>query len=212
MKLLDIFSKKTVKVDAVLINEIEELRDKAERLNTELYVERHKMKAKDNLNIKLSETIKQQEKDVKTLENELKRVTNDYNELSEAKTDNKDKRKIKQLKETIVELNKQLENSEQRRHLAFSLSQAQSFISDSDNKNKAIECLSHNFKLYVDGTQASFNELADKYDVTRETIRRIYSGARGTSVNTFEKMEGDMCDFFGCMPFELVSEKLEVSK
>lgn len=115
----------------------------------------------------------------------------------------------KKLKQRNKELEEQLEQSEKMRKLNYSLSEAKSFVADKRNKDKLIECLSHNLKLYADENELTFSQLGEAYEVSRETARRIYAGERGTSVTTFELMESDMCAYFECMPLELVTEKVE---
>lgn len=140
-------------------------------------------------------------KENKILNKEVERITSNYEELSK----NKDSKK---LRETCIDLQKKFNQSEKMRKLNFSLSQAKSFISDKANKEQMIDCLHHNFKQYIDTNNLLVPQVAEKYGVVPETIRRMYIGTRGTSVTTFDLFEGDLCDFYECMPLDLVTEKL----
>lgn len=143
-------------------------------------------------------------KENKELVTENDRLLKNYNELRT----NRDSVK---LRETCIILQKKLNDSERMRKLNFSLSQAKSFISDKNNKQQMIECLHHNFKQYIDANNLLVPQVAEKYDVAPETIRRMYVGTRGTSVTTFDLFEGDLCDFYGCLPLDLVTKKLDHS-
>ncbi|MDT2781412.1 hypothetical protein P7H41_05490 [Vagococcus fluvialis] len=143
-------------------------------------------------------------KENKSLVTENNRLSDNYKELVA-------KRDSTKLKERCIELQKELSDSERMRKLNFSLSQAKSFISDKSNKEQLIECLHHNFKQYVDLNNLLVPQVAEKYGVVPETIRRMYHGTRGTSVTTFDLFEGDLCDFYECMPFDLVTKKLDHS-
>ncbi|MEQ7217852.1 hypothetical protein ABQD64_05420 [Vagococcus fluvialis] len=134
---------------------------------------------------------------------ENQRLTNNYEELKSNKDSNR-------LKEMNYKLTKDLKESERMRKLNYSLSQAKSFISDKSNKEQLIECLHHNFKQYVDLNNLLVPQVAEKYGVVPETIRRMYIGTRGTSVTTFDLFEGDLCDFYECMPLDLVTKKLSL--
>lgn len=143
-------------------------------------------------------------KENKILNNEVERITSNYEELSK----NRDSKK---LRETCIDLQKKLNQSEKMRKLNFSLSQAKSFISDKSNKEQMIACLHHNFKQYIDLNNLLVPQVAEKYGVVPETIRRMYHGTRGTSVTTFDLFEGDLCVFYDCMPLDLVTKKLDHS-
>lgn len=132
---------------------------------------------------------------------ENERLTNNYNEL-------KTNRDSIKLRERCIILQKKLNESDRMRKLNHSLSQAKSFISHKDNKQQMIDCLHHNFKQYIDTNNLLVSQVAAEYGVVPETIRRMYIGTRGTSVTTFDLFEGDLCDFYGCLPLDLVTEKL----
>lgn len=140
-------------------------------------------------------------KENKSLVTENNRLSDNYKELVARRDSTK-------LKERCIELQKELSDSERMRKLNFSLSQAKSFISDKANKEQMIDCLHHNFKQYIDLNNLLVPQVAEKYGVVPETIRRMYHGTRGTSVTTFDLFEGDLCDFYECMPLDLVTKKL----
>lgn len=164
-----------------LDNEIYELQERLDTSN-----ENYQKLAKENM----------------LLVKENQRLTNNYEELKANKDSNR-------LKEMNYKLTKDLKESERMRKLNYSLSQAKSFISDKANKQQMIDCLHHNFKQYIDANNLLVPQVAEKYDVVPETIRRMYHGTRGTSVTTFDLFEGDLCNFYDCMPLDLVTKKLD---
>ena len=150
--------------------------------------------------------------ELRASEIEKNRLQNNYSELASKKTDKSDKHKIKKYKEQIIDLQNKLTDAETSRKLANSRAEAFVLIDDKDNNAGIMENLSHNLSIYLKANGISYSEFADKYDLGRETVRRMCNGTRGTSVKSFSAYEGDLCEFFGCMPIELIEEKLEVSQ
>lgn len=145
--------------------------------------------------------------ELRASEIEKDRLQNNYNELASKKTD---KRKIKKYKEQVIDLQNKLTDAETSRKLANSRAEAFVLIDDKKNGDDIMKNLSHNLSVYLKAKDISYSEFADKYKVGRETVRRMCNGTRGTSVKSFSAYEGDLCEFFGCMPIELIEKKLEV--
>ena len=147
--------------------------------------------------------------ELKASEIEKDRLQKNYRELASEKTD---KHKIKKYKEQVIDLQNKLTDSENSRKLANSRAEAFVLIDDTDNNTGIMKNLSHNLCVYLKENNINFGDFADDYKLGRETVRRMCNGTRGTSVKSFSAYEGDLCEFFGCMPIDLVEEKLEVSK
>lgn len=150
--------------------------------------------------------------ELRASEIEKNRLQNNYNELASKKTDKSDKHKIKKYKEQVIDLQNKLTDAENSRKLANSRAEAFVLIDDKANTSNIMKNLSHNLSVYLKENDISYSEFADKYKLGGETVRRMCNGTRGTSVKSFSAYECDLCEFFGCMPFELIEKKLEVSK
>lgn len=148
--------------------------------------------------------------ELRASEIEKDRLQKNYSELASKKTDKSDKRKIKKYKEQVIDLQNKLTNSETSRKLANSRAEAFVLIDDKKSGDDIMKNLSHNLSVYLKANDISYSEFADKYDLGKETVRRMCNGTRGTSVKSFSAYECDLCEFFGCMPIDLIEEKLEV--
>lgn len=154
-----------------------------------------------------TEDLERFKSELKASEIEKDRLQKNYSELASKKTD---KRKIKKYKEQSIDLQNKLTDSENSRKLANSRAEAFVLIDDKDNNAGIMKNLSHNLSVYLKANGISYSEFADKYKVGRETVRRMCNGTRGTSVKSFSVYEGDLCEFFGCMPIDLIEKKLEI--
>ena len=159
-----------------------------------------------------TEDLERFKSELKASEIEKDRLQKNYSELASKKTNKSDKRKIKKYKEQVIDLQNKLTDSENSRKLANSRAEAFVLIDDKKNSDGIMKNLSHNLSVYLKANDINYSEFADKYKVGRETVRRMCNGTRGTSVKSFSAYEGDLCEFFGCMPIELIEKKLEVSK
>lgn len=157
-----------------------------------------------------TEDLERFKSELRASEIEKNRLQNNYNELASKKTDKSDKHKIKKYKEQIIDLENKLTDAETSRKLANSRAEAFVLIDDKKNGDDIMKNLSHNLSVYLKANDISYSEFEYKYKVGRETVRRMCNGTRGTSVKSFSAYEGDLCEFFGCMPIDLIEEKLEV--
>lgn len=156
-----------------------------------------------------TEDLERFKSELRASEIEKDRLQKNYSELASKKTDKSDKRKIKKYKEQVIDLQNKLTDSENSRKLANSRAEAFVLIDDKANTSNIMKNLSHNLSVYLKAKDISYSEFADKYKVGKETVRRMCNGTRGTSVKSFSAYEGDLCEFFGCMPIDLIEDKLE---
>lgn len=156
-----------------------------------------------------TEDLERFKSELRASEIEKVRLQKNYSELASKKTDKSDKRKIKKYKEQVIDLQNKLTDSENSRKLANSRAEAFVLIDDKANTSNIMKNLSHNLSVYLKAKDISYSEFADKYKVGKETVRRMCNGTRGTSVKSFSAYEGDLCEFFGCMPIDLIEDKLE---
>lgn len=173
-----------------------------------------KTNARDTTNKfeRATEDLERFKSELRASEIEKDRLQNNYSELASEKTNKSDKRKIKKYKEQVIDLQNKLTDAENSRKLANSRAEAFVLIDDKKNSDGIMENLSHNLSVYLKASGISYSEFADKYKLGRETVRRMCNGTRGTSVKSFSAYECDLCEFFGCMPIELIEEKLEVGE
>lgn len=157
-----------------------------------------------------TEDLERFKSELRASEIEKNRLQNNYSELASKKTDKSDKHKIKKYKEQIIDLQNKLTDSENSRKLANSRAEAFVLIDDKANTSNIMKNLSHNLCVYLKENNINFGDFADDYKLGRETVRRMCNGTRGTSVKSFSAYEGDVCEFFGCMPIDLIEKKLEV--
>lgn len=157
-----------------------------------------------------TEDLERFKSELRASEIEKDRLQKNYKELASEKTDKSDKRKIKNYKEQVIDLQNKLTDSETSRKLANSRAEAFVLIDDKANTSNIMKNLSHNLSVYLKANDISYSEFSDKHKLGSETVRRMCNGTRGTSVKSFSSYEGDLCEFFGCMPIELIEKKLEV--
>ena len=157
-----------------------------------------------------TEDLERFKSELRASEIEKNRLQNNYSELASKKTDKSDKHKIKKYKEQVIDLKNKLTDAENSRKLANSRAEAFMLIDDKANTSNIMKNLSHNLSVYLKANDISYSDFADKYKLGRETVRRMCNGTRGTSVKSFSSYEGDLCEFFECMPIELIEKKLEV--
>lgn len=157
-----------------------------------------------------TEDLERFKSELRASEIEKNRLQNNYSELASKKTDKSDKHKIKKYKEQVIDLKNKLTDAENSRKLANSRAEAFVLIDDKNNSDDIMKNLSHNLCVYLKENNINFGDFADDYKLGRETVRRMCNGTRGTSVKSFSAYEGDLCEFFECMPIELIEKKLEV--
>lgn len=132
--------------------------------------------------------------------------------MASKKINKSDKRKIKNLKETIVELNKRLEMAEQFLNNNADYRETYELINDPDKKELVKECYSHNISKFLEAHNMVDSELAKLTGYSRKQVQSLRTGINGPTVNNIQKVDELLCDFYGCTVKSLVTEKLEASK
>lgn len=159
-----------------------------------------------------TEELERVKSELRASEIEKDRLQNNYSELASKKINKSDKRKIKNLKETIVELNKRLEMAEQFLNNNADYRETYELINDPDKKELVKECYSHNISKFLEAHNMVDSELAKLTGYSRKQVQSLRTGINGPTVNNIQKVDELLCDFYGCTVKSLVTEKLEVSK
>lgn len=133
--------------------------------------------------------------DFNQLNNEYKRVKNNYDELSKKKLDKESKKQIIELKKI---------NSNQLSYIEI----LQVIASAKADKTQLKDVFSHNLCEYLVNNFDNVKQAADKLGINRTTLSELKSGKTALSYDNLDILDSKMCEYFECSVYELVTVKL----
>lgn len=86
------------------------------------------------------------------------------------------------------------------------------FISDESNRQTVIDNFSHNLSKWISDKNLTDTEVAKKLDTSRNIVGNLRTGNRAVNVNTIQKFDIELCEYFECSVYELVTVKMEGKK
>lgn len=86
------------------------------------------------------------------------------------------------------------------------------FISDESNRQTIIDNFSHNLSKWISDKNLTDTEVAKKLDTSRNIVGTLRTGKRAVNVNTIQKFDIELCEYFKCSVYELVTVKMEGKK
>lgn len=176
--------------------------EQIDRLNAQVYSLKHENERLVDSRALLNKRLRDKEKCVRELENELKRVTQNYNELSKAKTNTELKNRLNELKKEITKYKNLNDNNRSYRELY-------EYISDDSQSDSIKEVFSHNLNQFVQENGMSDAEAARAFKMKRETLRNVRLGQRKLTVTTAQKFDELLCEYYDCSVLDLVKVKME---
>lgn len=156
--------------------------------------------------------------DFNQLNNEYKRIKNNYDELSKKKLDKEYKKQITELEEElkknsttslVKELNKL--NNINANQLKF-IEILQVIASGKADKTQLKDVFSHNLCEYLVNNFDNVKQAADKLGINRTTLSELKSGKTALSYDNLDILDSKMCEYFECSVYELVTVKMEGKK
>ena len=133
--------------------------------------------------------------DFNQLNNEYKRIKNNYDELSKKKLDKEYKKQITELKNI---------NANQLKFIEI----LQVIASGKADKTQLKDVFSHNLCEYLVNNFDNVKQAADKLGINITTLSELKSGKTALSYDNLDILDSKMCEYFGCSVYELVTEKL----
>ncbi|MDT2782872.1 helix-turn-helix transcriptional regulator [Vagococcus fluvialis] len=133
--------------------------------------------------------------DFNQLNNEYKRVKNNYDELSKKKLDKESKKQIVELKKI---------NSTQLSYIEI----LQVIASAKADKTQLKDVFSHNLRVYLDNNFNTMKQAENKLGINRTTLSELKSGKTALSYDNLDILDSKMCEYFECSVYELVNVKL----
>ncbi len=140
--------------------------------------------------------------DYNQLNNDYKRIKNNYDELSKKKSD-------KRLKQRNKELEKLLKDSENLIEANTIYRMTYEYISDEANRQMIIDNFSYNLSKWISDKNLTDTEVAKKLGTSRNIVGNLRTGNRAVNVNTIQKFDIELCEYFECSVYELVTKKME---
>ena len=137
--------------------------------------------------------------DFNQLNNEYKRIKNNYDELSKKKLDKEYKKQITELKNI---------NANQLKFIEI----LQVIASAKADKTQLKDVFSHNLCEYLVNNFDNVKQVADKLGINRTTLSELKSGKTALSYDNLDILDSKMCEYFECSVYELVTEKMEGKK
>lgn len=144
-------------------------------------------------------------KQLKNVKSEYDRVKNNYDELSKKKCDTKLKEINKQL---VEEVNTQKDKANKN----YLYNKTFRYISDEQNRQTIIDNFSHNLSKWISNKNLTDTEVAKKLGTSRNIVGNLRTGKRAVNVNTIQKFDIKLCEYFECSVYELVTVKMEASQ
>ncbi|MDT2782905.1 helix-turn-helix domain-containing protein [Vagococcus fluvialis] len=216
MKILDniatkIADKVNAKNDEVMLltqeNELLQQKLAASELTVSDY--QKKIKKSDNELVRLNSKYTEVKKQLKDLAESGERQVDtiqDYaeqiNELQNSKPDKKLKQRNKELENLLVKSENLIKANTIYR-------KTYEFISDEQNRQTIIDNFSHNLSKWISDKNLTDTEVAKKLGTSRNIVGNLKTGKRAVNVNTIQKFDIELCEYFECSVYELVTVKME---
>lgn len=147
-------------------------------------------------------------------ESQVSLIADYLEQIDELKKDLKDKPApesykigIKNHKETIKILQTDLNKMSDIASNNKIYREAYEYISDEGNKNKLKSVFSHNLNTWLSETQQGDAAASKSLKINRNAVRELKIGKRGLTVETIQKFDEVLCNYFECTVYELVTIK-----
>ena len=118
----------------------------------------------------------------------------------------------KKLKQRNKELEKLLKDSEDLIEANTIYRMTYEYISDEANRQMVIDNFSHNLSKWISDKNLTDTEIAKKLGTSRNIVGNLRTGNRAVNVNTIQKFDIELCEYFECSVYELVTVKMEKSE
>ncbi|MFZ6624488.1 helix-turn-helix domain-containing protein [Vagococcus fluvialis] len=221
MKILDnlatkIAEKVNAKNDEVMLltqeNELLKQKLAASELTVSDY--QKKIKKSDNELVRLNSKYAEVKKRLKDLAESGERQVDTIQDYAEQINELQNSKPDKKLKERNKELESLLIDSENLIKANTVYRKTYEFISDEQNRQTIIENFSHNLSKWISDKNLTDTEVAKKLGTSRNIVGNLRTGKRAVNVNTIQKFDIELCEYFECSVYELVTVKLnkEASK
>lgn len=114
----------------------------------------------------------------------------------------------KKLKQRNKELEEQLKQSENLIKNNATYRMTYEHISDSSNRQSVIDCFSHNLSVWLKDKRLNDTQASKLLKCNRDAIGAIKRKVRIINVETIQIFDIELCEYFKCSVYELVTEKL----
>lgn len=133
-------------------------------------------------------------------------------EMAEIQENNSRLTSDKKLKQRNKELEKLLKDSEDLIEANTIYRMTYEYISDEANRQMIIDNFSHNLSKWISEKGLTDTEVAKKLGTSRNIVGNLRTGNRAVNVNTIQKFDIELCEYFECSVYELVTVKMEGKK
>ena len=137
--------------------------------------------------------------DFNQLNNEYKRIKNNYDELSKKKLDKEYKKQITELKNI---------NANQLKFIEI----LQTIASAKSDKTQLKDVFSHNLDIYLKNNFKTHAEASKFFGIHDSTLRDLRKGRTALTFDNLDILDSKLCEYFECSVYELVSVKMEGGK
>lgn len=171
-----------------------------------------KIKKSDNELVRLNSKYTEVKKRLKDLAESGKRQFDVIQEYSERIIELQNSKPDKKLKQRNKELEVMLVTSENLIKANTIYRKTYEFISDEQNRQTIIDNFSHNLSEWISDKNLTDTEVAKKLGTSRNIVGNLRTGKRAVNVNTIQKFDIELCEYFECSVHELVTVKMEGKK
>ncbi|MFY8330671.1 helix-turn-helix domain-containing protein [Vagococcus carniphilus] len=210
-ELADLLADKVnAKNDEVMLLTQENERLERELAASELTVSDYqkKIKKSDDELVRLNSKYTEVKKRLKDLSESGERQVDTIQDYAEQINELQNSKPDKKLKERNKELESLLIDSENLIKANTVYRKTYEFISDEQNRQTIIENFSHNLSKWISDKNLTDTEVAKKLGTSRNIVGNLRTGKRAVNVNTIQKFDIELCEYFECSVYELVTVKL----
>lgn len=161
----------------------------------------------DEVKTKLEDLAESGERQVSLIADYAEQIDELKNDLKGKNIPESYKIGIKNHKETIKILQTDLNKTSDIASNNKIYREAYEYISDESNKNKLKSVFSHNLTTWLSETQQSDAAASKSLKINRNAVRELKIGKRGLTVETIQKFDEVLCNYFECTVYELVTVK-----
>lgn len=191
----EIIEKSTSNQEAVSLLEKE-----VERLAKELDAKAFHVNELDKKILRTHKYLDSEREENKKLSSELKRVKGNYNEM---KKNTSDRNAIRRQESMILKMGRQKYEREEY------IKVIETLASKKSDKKELNENFTSNLQSFIDKTGLSLLELERVTDVNRTTVRELLTFKTNLTYDSLAGLSDVMCEYFGCMPVDLVKGRVE---
>lgn len=171
-----------------------------------------KIKKSDNELVRLNSKYTEVKKRLKDLSESGERQFDVIQEYSERIIELQNSKPDKKLKQRNKELEVMLVTSENLIKANTIYRKTYEFISDEQNRQTIIDNFNHNLSKWISDKNLTDTEVAKKLGTSRNIVGNLRTGKRAVNVNTIQKFDIELCEYFECSVYELVTMKMEGKK